>query len=63
MECNKKRNVKHCNCTYGSCPRHTVCCECVKYHLSMNQLPACCFSDDVEATYDRSFERFIEVCS
>jgi hypothetical protein len=24
----------------------------------MRQLPACCFPDDVERTYDRSFERF-----
>jgi hypothetical protein len=26
----------------------------------MRQLPACCFPDDVEKTYDRSFEKFAE---
>jgi hypothetical protein len=25
-------------------------------------LPACCFPDDAEATYDRSFKKFVEVC-
>jgi hypothetical protein len=24
----------------------------------MQQLPACCFPDDAERTYDRSFEHF-----
>jgi hypothetical protein len=24
----------------------------------MRQLPGCCFSDDAERTYDRSFEHF-----
>ena len=59
MECNKPKNIKRCNCTYGGCPRHGVCCECIKYHLAMEQLPACCFPDDIERTYDRSFEKFI----
>jgi len=27
----------------------------------MKQLPACCFPDDIEETYDRSFKKFIEV--
>jgi hypothetical protein len=27
----------------------------------MSQLPACCFPDDVEKTYDRSFRRFAEI--
>jgi hypothetical protein len=27
----------------------------------MRQLPACCFPDDVERTYDRSFERFVQL--
>jgi hypothetical protein len=29
----------------------------------MKQLPACCFPDDVEATYDRSFQAFIRAWS
>lgn len=55
----KERNLAHCNCTYEACPRKGLCCECLSYHLRMRELPACCFSDDVERTYDRSFERFI----
>jgi len=27
----------------------------------MQQLPACCFPDEVERTYDRSFERFAQL--
>jgi len=27
----------------------------------MNELPACCFPDDIEKTYDRSFARFAEI--
>jgi hypothetical protein len=27
----------------------------------MRQLPACCFPNDVERTYDRSFERFAQL--
>jgi hypothetical protein len=23
------------------------------------ELPACCFPDDIERTYDRSFEKFV----
>ncbi|HON56502.1 MAG TPA: DUF6485 family protein [bacterium] len=60
MECSKNKNIKRCNCSYGGCSRHGICCECLHYHLSMKQLPACCFPDDVEQTYDRSFKRFIQ---
>jgi hypothetical protein len=38
-----------------------MCCECLHYHLKNRQLPACCFPDDVEKTYDRSFERFAKL--
>lgn len=58
MNCNKSRNLENCNCSYGGCSRKGVCCECLRYHLSARELPACCFPDDVEKTYDRSFERF-----
>jgi hypothetical protein len=27
----------------------------------MKQLPACCFPNEVERTYDRSFERFAQL--
>jgi len=38
-----------------------MCCECLKYHLARRELPACCFPEDVEKTYDRSFEKFAEL--
>ena len=57
---NKQQNTKNCNCTYSGCPRHGVCCECLQYHLRCKQLPACCFTPEAEATYDRSFRKFIE---
>jgi len=63
MECKKESNMGKCNCTYPGCSRKGVCCECLHYHLSMKQLPACCFPVDAEKTYDRSFEKFIEVHS
>jgi hypothetical protein len=61
MECNKEQNKKNCNCTYEPCSKKGVCCECISFHLSNRELPACCFSDDVEKTFDRSFEKFAEL--
>lgn len=61
MECKKQSNLKRCNCSYPGCPKQGICCECLAYHLGMRQLPACCFPDDVERTYDRSFERFAQL--
>jgi len=58
MECRKQTNVRRCNCSYPDCSRRGTCCECLHYHLASRQLPACCFPDEVERTYDRSFERF-----
>lgn len=59
-ECkNHERNVKRCNCTYEPCSRKGYCCECVSYHWSMQQLPACFFSAEGERSYDRSVRRFI----
>lgn len=54
-------NMEFCNCSYPGCPRKGKCCECLQYHLAKRQLPACCFPDDVERTYDRSFARFCEI--
>ena len=59
MECKKNENITNCKCTYDGCPRKGFCCECIKYHLSKNQLPGCAFSKEAEKTYDRSFEKFI----
>lgn len=61
MECKGEQNKrKYCNCTY-SCSKQGICCDCLHYHRTMGQLPACFFPEDVEKTYDRSFERFIQL--
>lgn len=60
MECNKQKNLKGCNCSYEPCSRKGMCCECLRYHLNHGQLPACCFPDNIERTYDRSFQTFAE---
>ncbi len=62
-ECDVEGNLESCNCTYEPCPRKGICCECIQYHLRMRELPACVFPDNVEKTFDRSFERFIKTCS
>ena len=61
MECHADRNLASCNCTYEPCPRKGKCCECISYHLKMEELPACVFPADIEKTYDRSFRRFAEM--
>ena len=58
MECNIEANMSKCNCTYEPCSRKGKCCECIAYHLRMDELPACAFPADAERTYDRSFRHF-----
>ena len=58
MSCNKKKNLIACNCTYEPCPRKGSCCECVRFHLEMRELPACVFDARAERTFDRSFAHF-----
>jgi hypothetical protein len=58
MECSKEQNVVDCNCTYDPCSRKGVCCQCIRYHKRMRQLPGCVFPNDVERTWDRSYETF-----
>ena len=60
MECKKEINLKDCPCTYPGCSRKGICCECIKHHKDKGELPACYFSVEVEKTYDRSIEKFIE---
>ena len=60
MECRQKDNLKNCPCTYPNCPRKGICCERLRHHLANNELPACCFSEEAEKTYDRSFAKFIQ---
>jgi len=57
-ECKKQENSDKCRCTYASCDRRGICCDCLAYHLKSRQLPGCCFPPKAEKTYDRSFEAF-----
>ncbi|GAB6064137.1 DUF6485 family protein [Deferrisoma palaeochoriense] len=59
MECQKEKNEAQCTCTYQGCPRHGLCCQCIAYHRSKNQMVACYFKPEVERTYDRSMENFL----
>ncbi|MCK4661377.1 MAG: hypothetical protein KAT68_00820 [Bacteroidales bacterium] len=61
MECKIIQNKKKCNCSYEPCSKKGTCCDCISYHLRIRELPACCFPDDVERTFDRSFERFAQL--
>jgi hypothetical protein len=58
-ECKVDENMANCACTYSSCSRKGICCECISYHWSHRELPGCLFPPEVEKTYDRSLERFI----
>ena len=58
MECKQDENMKNCACTYSGCSKQGLCCECISYHLKMQELPGCCFPPAAERTYDRSFGAF-----
>ncbi len=58
---NKAKNLQECNCTYASCARKGLCCECIAYHRGNNQMPACFFPPEIERGYDRSVENFIRI--
>jgi hypothetical protein len=58
MECKQEQNKESCNCSYEPCSRKGICCDCLNYHLSSRELPACFFPAAAERTYDRSFEHF-----
>jgi hypothetical protein len=61
MACpNSEKNLKACNCSYPGCPRKGLCCDCLTYHRAKGQLPACYFSKDAEATWDRSVDAFLK---
>ena len=38
---NQEENKKDCNCSYESCERKGVCCECIKHHREKGGRPAC----------------------
>lgn len=61
MECNVEGNLEHCTCTYEPCSRKGKCCECIRYHWRMGELPGCLFPPDAERTYDRSIAHFVRI--
>ena len=63
MGCQIASNKGHCTCLHTECSKHGICCECLKYHLSNRELPACCFPEDVARTDERSFSKFCELNS
>jgi hypothetical protein len=61
MDCiNQEKNKKICNCTYP-CSKKGICCECIEYHRTIGELPACYFPDDEEITYNRSISYFVKL--
>jgi hypothetical protein len=58
---NVKKNSVDCTCTYRSCSKHGVCCECVAYHRANGEVPGCLFPAEAERTYDRSVRKYVEV--
>ena len=60
VECKSEENKIRCNCTYP-CDKKGICCECLRYHMKRNEVPACFFPNDVEKTYDRTIENFIKI--
>lgn len=59
--CRQEENLARCNCSYEPCSRKGVCCECLAYHWSSRELPACLFPAAAERTYDRSLRKFISL--
>ncbi|MEF9988355.1 MAG: DUF6485 family protein [Christensenella sp.] len=59
MECQKEKNMAWCNCSFG-CSKQGMCCECVKYHRELGELPACYFSKSAEKTGDRSIAAYLK---
>lgn len=59
MECEIKKNLENCTCSYEPCSRKGKCCECIAYHRRHNELPGCFFPPAVERSYDRSYQKFI----
>ena len=63
MECSIDANREGCACTYEPCERKGKCCDCIRYHRGLGELPGCLFPPDVERTYDRSIAKFVEIFS
>jgi len=41
MECKQEETLKRCGCTYTSCGKRGICCECIAYHRSRGEKPGC----------------------
>lgn len=59
---NLQANLAGCTCSYTSCDKQGLCCQCVAYHRKMRQLPGCFFTPEGERSYDRSYQKFCEDC-
>jgi hypothetical protein len=57
--CSMETNAKSCSCTYP-CDRKGLCCECLAYHRTSGELPACYFNKAAERSYDRSVENYLK---
>lgn len=61
MDCpNRETNLKNCNCTYPGCEKKGMCCECIKFHREIGEIPACLFPNEIEKTFDRSVKKFVQ---
>jgi len=56
---NRDANLEACTCTYEPCSRKGLCCECMRYHLKLGEVPGCFFSKEDERSYDRTIARFV----
>ena len=52
-------NVKNCPCTAG-CSKKGNCCDCVDYHATKGEFPACFFTKEGERKMDRSLKCLLE---
>lgn len=59
LTCKRAENLKTCPCQHPGCKRKGICCECLRHHLSKNELPRCCFPSVVRDENGRSFDTFI----
>ena len=61
MDCpNRETNLAKCTCTYPGCPRKGMCCECIRHHREIGEIPGCLFPSGIEKTFDRSVKKFVE---
>ena len=58
---NRKTNLTTCTCTYISCDKRGLCCQCVVYHRARGELPGCFFPAEAERGYDRSVRHYVQV--